>query len=108
MPEWLRTVAARAAGIDRELRGAVDADLALDHAAAVDDQLAHGSLGVAHQHAPVGRSDLAAITDLPAALRVEGRLVDDDLDFVAAAGDVSDLAVRRSAPESRSRPDRWS
>jgi hypothetical protein len=72
-------------GVDREARLRLDAKLAPFDAPPVNDQSIDRLLGILDRHARVRRLERTPITDLPARLRVEGRLVDHDLDRIALA-----------------------
>ena len=86
-------MASRAARSTASARHLADPHAPHDDLAAVHHQLAARALRVLDQDAPARRLDHAAIADLSAALGVEGRLSDDDLDLGAVGGLVREPAA---------------
>ena len=97
MAVWLRIIASRRAASTAAWRPRRP-EQARQHPGPMDEQALEAGLAVLTWSGPVGGADQPAVTDLAAALGVEGRPVQDQLDLVALAGRVDLLAVARSSP----------
>src|SRR5262245_12885133 len=93
-------------GVDDELRGVPDPDLARGDPSAVHDEVARRALRVGDLDAAVGDADLAAVAHLPARLGVEGRLVDHHLHRLARPGGGPRLAADEQRAHGRSEAER--